>query len=1161
MRRAIYARLLMLHSSTRGHALGVRGRVQVVAPLSAIDLDRLVVVTRGQPLPGLRPCGRARVLDAQIVVEIPRSRRLLRPKATEHRLGVVEVRNPPKVDGGDLELGKVLLRHLETLGYPPAHGPLCVGGREHDHERVPEVIDHRELDVVVEVAHMHQPVVGAHFSFLHRHLLCSDRPVLIVDVLDHLVVGEHLIDARGEELEHPKSLGHGVHDACAVGGGQLEVHLLRNHFERLADRCFLGEQQVEHLRLLALLVVPRDLEALLRVVLDEGYVEHLVVQRVARLLERHEHLEQLLNAAVLERLRLGLLRVAVVHRESHVRRIAANRTADSRDHVVVRHALIHLQLDGRLALADVRSVAHLRQLEEVHRHAVLDRLEEVRDRHGHGRDRRVERADARLAGGRVDSHRRRDGGGGGAPAGRLGDRQRLEDDDVAVLQLRLLERFRLDDPRERHLRLELHLLIHFELDILRKAPQRAQHRHEAGEAVAEAREVRAHEGERLLERVEELDEEEDVVGAQHRVRQRDVCIHGVDQSSDGTGAHGRRAVCVGVLAGCGEGRRRRDAAARVCRRWLRVLYHLEVQPNLRLRARVHRHRGLVLLEVHDRCHLIWVLLLQRLVGTERLVLPVDPQPEALLVHGHVELALEHSLQVGHGLLLLDPEARHLVVVDQVEEGLVADLRLEVGLSRHLHHSVQMRLVALLALAHLVDLLALQLRAQVRHDVAVAHLAVELGDRRLADVHEHVRTRHLWTAAAIVAANARRERARARVGGGVVAVRALDRLARGDARHALVVELVPLVRVLRAKRRDEDPVVASIWPARVHEHRVELVVVARVRVGVVGEVLAAVGVEVKPLRKLEARVHLHHLLRREVELEAQQVQLEHGRQRLEPHALLRVLLPKLVRHVLVLAVEELLGNILVERLVDVLPPLHRELQVVERLLAPRLVLHVDALDVVGELALEEVRHRPLDRRALHLLLELVDEDAVQLLHVVLHESIRRVPAEGFGQLLRRHRRVRVLQLIEDALQREWDRRLRVLLLPGRHVVHRLAEEGDVLEGLQQRVHVARGALVLQPHEPRLLLRIEVLLRLPRHLDRALDLECARAAEEATPRVAHVFEGDELAEPPVVRAGVEDVVRFFRHRAGCVELIAQRQREVSLARPVLRELRPVSHVQVH
>jgi len=253
-------------------------------------------------------------------------------------------------------------------------------------------------------------------------------------------------------------------------------------------------------------------------------------------------------------------------------------------------------------------------------------------------------------------------------------------------------------------------------------------------------------------------------------------------------------------------------------------------------------------------------------------------------------------------------------------------------------------------------------------------------------------------------------------------------------------------------------------------------------------------------ELEALVDLRHRVRGEVVLEAAEMELEHGRQRLEEHALLRVLLPKAVRVVLVLAVEDLLLDVLVERGVEILAALDRHLQVVILLVAQRFVIDVDAIHVVCEFAAEEMLHRPLDRGALHLLLELLDEHPVELLHVVLHERVVRVPPEGLGELLRGDGRVGVLQLVEDALQRQRDGRLGVLAVGRVHVVHGLAEVRYVRERLQQRVHVARRALVLEANVAGLALGVPIPpidLRLDAHARRDDQLV---VVDEAGARVA-------------------------------------------------------------
>mmetsp|Transcript_64905 Transcript_64905/g.169916 ORF Transcript_64905/g.169916 Transcript_64905/m.169916 type:complete len:237 (+) Transcript_64905:1138-1848(+) len=212
---------------------------------------------------------------------------------------------------------------------------------------------------------------------------------------------------------------------------------------------------------------------------------------------------------------------------------------------------------------------------------------------------------------------------------------------------------------------------------------------------------------------------------------------------------------------------------------------------------------------------------------------------------------------------------------------------------------------------------------------------------------------------------------------------------------------------------------------VHHHRVE-------------DVDASVWREAAQVQtpvELELRVQLHHVHLLEVEVEPLELQVEHRREGQEADALLGLLLPVPLRLVGVVALEGLLRGELLEGLLDAVQlltplPLDVQLDVVEGLVASRLVVHVDALDVVLHLALEQTLDRPVHGRALHLLLEPVAEDPAELLGVMLREGVHGVPAEGFHELAAVHSLVRSLQLVEDILQRldQW-RRLLLLGLPG------------------------------------------------------------------------------------------------------------------------------------
>mmetsp|Transcript_10812 Transcript_10812/g.33786 ORF Transcript_10812/g.33786 Transcript_10812/m.33786 type:complete len:218 (+) Transcript_10812:985-1638(+) len=159
----------------------------------------------------------------------------------------------------------------------------------------------------------------------------------------------------------------------------------------------------------------------------------------------------------------------------------------------------------------------------------------------------------------------------------------------------------------------------------------------------------------------------------------------------------------------------------------------------------------------------------------------------------------------------------------------------------------------------------------------------------------------------------------------------------------------------------------------------------------------------------------------------------------------------------------------------------QLEVVERLITSGAVVDVHTFDVVLHLALKEPLDGAVHRRALHLLLQPVAEQAVELLRIVLHEGVRCVPAKGAHELPAGHGCLARLQPVKEVLQSHQQRLRRPLFPTAAAAVDRLvardarllrrlgavngvddvAEAADVEERLQQAVHVARRAMVLQP----------------------------------------------------------------------------------------------------
>ena len=126
--------------------------------------------------------------------------------------------------------------------------------------------------------------------------------------------------------------------------------------------------------------------------------------------------------------------------------------------------------------------------------------------------------------------------------------------------------------------------------------------------------------------------------------------------------------------------------------------------------------------------------LEGLVGAEGGVLPLRPQPEPLLRGARAGEPPDLLLEELEVLLLQDADVVALLVRDEVEEALRPNLQREVGVGGEADHRVQVRLLPLLLLPRLLLRLDLELAADVERDVVLRELDVDLGDRRLPNVH-------------------------------------------------------------------------------------------------------------------------------------------------------------------------------------------------------------------------------------------------------------------------------------------------------------------------------------------------------------------------------------------------------------------------------------------
>mmetsp|Transcript_98340 Transcript_98340/g.283780 ORF Transcript_98340/g.283780 Transcript_98340/m.283780 type:complete len:350 (-) Transcript_98340:999-2048(-) len=287
----------------------------------------------------------------------------------------------------------------------------------------------------------------------------------------------------------------------------------------------------------------------------------------------------------------------------------------------------------------------------------------------------------------------------------------------------------------------------------------------------------------------------------------------------------------------------------------------------------------------------------------------------------------------HGLVVRDlcevPEARHL-----------ADVSLEDQSNLYLQLLLELLLAPLLGGSHLpiatLDHLGVR-GARIRR-------GQDLLPNILADVDKHISVVDAWPCRHCHRPQILRRPVEVvpsvEIAACVVVIYGGELAARGD---GVVIELQPATVQVGA---DVRVVVPAVDVAAMHHDCIEQVHASTG--GKVGQV--------ETLMELESRVQLDHVHLLEVEVEALQLQVQHRREREEADALLRPLLAVPLCLISVVALQSLLRRELSQRLFDVaqlLPALALdvELDVIEGLVAARLVVHIDALDVVFHLALE------------------------------------------------------------------------------------------------------------------------------------------------------------------------------------------------------------------
>lgn len=157
-------------------------------------------------------------------------------------------------------------------------------------------------------------------------------------------------------------------------------------------------------------------------------------------------------------------------------------------------------------------------------------------------------------------------------------------------------------------------------------------------------------------------------------------------------------------------------------------------------------------------------------------------------------------------------------------------------------------------------------------------------------------------------------------------------------------------------------------------------------------------QIKHILEFKLQIFFYDLLDVQVVLVSLQGDLQDRWQFLESDELEGILLSKVVSLVLVLSIQPFLLDVLPHTVLDGVVAAHPQLYRVELVLARRLVLDVDTFYDILRLSFKESVEGSLNRRILHLLVELVAENTVELVHVLLLVDVLRVPPESLKELV-------------------------------------------------------------------------------------------------------------------------------------------------------------------
>ena len=218
-----------------------------------------------------------------------------------------------------------------------------------------------------------------------------------------------------------------------------------------------------------------------------------------------------------------------------------------------------------------------------------------------------------------------------------------------------------------------------------------------------------------------------------------------------------------------------------------------------------------------------------------------------------------------------------------------------------------------------------------------------------------------------------------------------------------------------------------------------------------------GIEIEDFLEFKPLIWLDHLPKINIVIVPAKLYLQHWGQLGEPYEFDSILLAVLFgfSFVLVGAVQSLLSNILPKRILNGLVSFNSELYGIERFFSCRFEINIYALYHILLFPFEEMFESALYWGILHLSVQLLTQNAIELTYILLLVDLLAVPAECLQKLNSPHELlVAKLQIVEDPLEAERNGALQLLpiLLNSYcwHSVNSISEGPDEGQGLNDWV---------------------------------------------------------------------------------------------------------------